>query len=128
MIVAWNPEHHLPLIGSWLSARGKAADAGDARLYPSTGLVVDRCAAGFVFTTNAPLVGYLDGLVTDPAAPVRRRYFATRLLLSRICEMAKGLGVELLMVATDVRGLVGICEKEGFSMYGSGFSYLCKRV
>lgn len=127
-IERWAPERHLGVIGSWLRARGQADDAGDARLYPSTGLVVDQCAAGFLFTTNAPLVGYLDGLVTDPAAPVRRRHAATKLLCLRLADEAAELGVELLLMSSNIRGVLQVCKRVGFSTYGTGFEYLAMRV
>ena len=106
---------------AWLRAWGQADGAGDARLYPSTGFVVDQCAAGFVYTTNAPLVGYLDGIVTDPAAPARRRYFALECLCIALREEAHAAGLEVLFANTNVRGLAAISKRLGFHTYGTGF-------
>lgn len=128
IVEPWDPNSHLSLMADWLRQRGHAIGAGDARLYPSTGFVVDRCAAGFIFVTNAPLVGYLDGLVTDPAAPARRRYFATRLLLDRVTDLAATLGIELLLLSTNAKGLVSVCKRAGFTAHGSGFQFLGKQV
>lgn len=117
----WDPDIHLALLGNWLHERGQATGAGDARLYPSTGFVVDGCAIGFVYATNAPLVGYIDGIVTDPAAPARRRYFALECLCVVLRQEAKALGIEVLFANTNVRGLSAISKRLGFQTYGSGF-------
>lgn len=122
----WDPARHLAILGEWLSARGQAANAGDARLYPSTGYVVDRCAVGFVYATNAPLVGYLDGIVTDPAAPARRRYLALESLCAALLKEADTLGIELLFASTNVKGLVDICKRSGFETYGIGFECITR--
>lgn len=126
MIERWDPEIHLALLASWFGARGHAETAGDARLYPSTGFVVDRCAVGFVYATNAPLVGYLDGFVTDPAAPVRRRYRALQRLLAALEEEAAALGITSLLASTNVRGLMVLGARAGFAVYGHGFAYMAK--
>ena len=122
----WDPDAHIDLLGSWLAERGQAADAGDARLYPSTGFVVDRCAIGFVYATNAPLVGYLDGIVTDPSASARRRLVALEELCDLLVDEAEKLGIALLYANTNIRGLVRICRRAGFVTYGSGFECVVK--
>ena len=123
----WNPEKHMPLLASWLKGRGQAEDAGDARYYPSTGFVVDECAMGFLYATNAPLVGYLDGIVTDPAAPARRRYHALEALCAMLLGLSREMGIELLCASTSINGLVGICQDFGFKVYGSGYKYIARK-
>lgn len=129
MIVArWDPEAHIPLLAEWFRRHGKTWTTGDANLYPSTGFVVDQCAVGFLYTTNAPLVGYLDGFVTDPSATVRRRHRATKRLCEALTDEARAHGISLLCAATNVPGLVGIGRRVGFESYGSGYEYLCRKV
>jgi hypothetical protein len=124
----WNPDIHLPLLEGWFFRHGKPPHAGDARLYPSTGFLVDQCAVGFLFTTNAPLVGYLDGFVTDPAVSGRRRLRAMERVVSCLEDEAKKHGIELLFAATNVRGLVALGHRAGFASYGTGFDYLVRKV
>lgn len=124
----WSPEAHLPMLANWLYRHGKPPHAGDARLYPPTGFVVDGCSVGFLFTTNAPLVGYVDGFVTDPAVPARRRLRATERVVELLAEEAKSLGIELLFASTNVRGLAAIGRRQGFATYGKGFDYLVRKV
>lgn len=122
----WTPEDHLPLLGEWLRGWGKALDAGDARLYPSSGFVVDRCAVGFVYATNAPLVGYLDGILTDPAATAKRRLLSLERLCAELVTEAGALGIGLLYASTNAKGLLRICKRHGFRTYDTGFDCLVR--
>lgn len=122
----WNPKRHLDLLGSWLAKREQATSAGDARLYPSTGFVVDRCAIGFLYCTDAPHVGYIDGIVTDPAVPTRRRHAALTQLCASIVEAADEKGIRLLFGSTNFRGLSRISERHGFRTYGEGFRMIVR--
>lgn len=122
----WDPDTHLELLGNWLRIRKQADDAGDARLYPSTGFVVDQCAIGFLYATNAPHVGYLDGIVTDPAAPARRRHRALERLCRALVAEAESLGIRMLVGSTNVRGLTTICKRQGFITYGQGFDLISR--
>lgn len=125
-VEAWTPETHLPLLGSWLKQRGQANDAGDARLYPSTGFVVDQCAIGFLYCTDAPLIGYLDGIVTDPAASARRRYAALTRLCTLLSEAADAKGIRQLVASTRVSGLLRICKRNGFRSYETGHEFIVR--
>lgn len=117
----WDPDRHLPLLRSWLVARGQASDTGPSDLYPDTGLVVGGAAVAFLYCTNAPGVAYLDGLVTDPAAPPRRRREAVELLCRRLVEMADERGVRVTWCMTGVGGLEPILLGSGFELRGVGF-------
>lgn len=121
-IERWDPDKHLGVLGGWLRARGQALDAGDAKLYPSTGFLVGRCAVGFVYATNAPHVGYLDGIVTDPKATGRQRYLALQDLCVELVGEAEHLGIKLLWATSDVKGLSRICARNGFVTYRTGFT------
>ena len=93
-------------------------------MYPPTGYLVDGCAIGFLYATNAPLFGYLDGIVTDPAAPARRRYRALNYLCVLLKDEAQALGIRILIASTAIRGLLGICKRHGFITYERGHEFI----
>lgn len=122
----WSPDRHLSLLGEWLSKRGQADNAGDARLYPSTGFVVDQCVIGFLYATDAPYLGFLDGFVTDPAASARRRLAALERLCAALTGAADARGIKVLVASTNVRGLQRLSRRHGFSKYGDGFEMVVR--
>lgn len=123
----WDPAKHLDLLGSWLRARKQADDAGDARMYPPTGFVIDECVIGFLYATNAPLIGYLDGVVSDPAVPAQRRFHAIEALCATLLGEARLRGIEILCAATPVMSLAGVCQDFGFKVVGTGYQYLARK-
>lgn len=122
----WDPERHLPLLSTWLQGWGQADSAGDARMYPPTGYLIDDCALGFLYQTNAPLMGYLDGFVTDPAVSARRRHSALTVLCVALTHEARQRGIQYVVAATAVRGLQRIGRDLGFEVVGNGYQYLAR--
>ena len=124
-VVAWDPSAHLPLIGQWLDGWGLEY-VSDASLYPPTGYVVDGCAAGFIYSTNAPGLAFIDNLVTDPKAAPRDRYVAICRLTTALLELADGMGVKLIMGTSNIRGVIRICESQGFKVYDKGYELIAR--
>jgi hypothetical protein len=127
LVERWDPEKHLDILTGWLRAREEAEDAGPPGLYPPTGFVVDNCAAGFLFVTNAPLIGYIDGIATDPHVTSRRRYHAIEALLAVLLNESRHHGIRLLCAATAVVGLSGMGQQFGFKVLGHGYQYLGRK-
>lgn len=121
-LVPWKPDEHLPLLRSWLHARGLEIDHGGSSLYPKTGFVAGNCAVAFLYLTNAPGVAYLDGLVTDPAAPVKLRLRAVEALCRALCEVADSRGVKVVWCMTPVEGLEPVLRRSGFQLLDAGFA------
>lgn len=115
----WNPKKHLPQLGAWHRAHGTAPHAGDARLYPSTGFVVDSCVVGFLFTTNAPHTAFIDHFSTNPSASTRRIHAALTRLIAELVNEAKTLGIQWVKGATAQPGIVRIALRQGFRNTGA---------
>ncbi len=127
-IERWDPEFHLPLLSKWMVARGGSPEVGDARMYPPTGLVVDDCAAGFLFLTNAPLFGYLDSFITNPDAPGERRYKAMKLLFEVLIEEADSAGVRLLAGVSTASLIIHLGLESGFKLYETGLTHIVRNA
>lgn len=122
----WNPAIHLELLSEWLRGRDQAPGAGEPGLYPPTGFVVERCAVGFLYVTNAPLVAYMDGVVTDPSSSMRQRFHAIDRLCAELLKEADRCGIELVFVSTNVKGLIDICKRNGCVTYATGFECMVR--
>lgn len=88
--------------------------------------MVNRCAVGFVYLTNAPAVGYIDGFIVDPSASAKRRYRALITLLDALLAEAARNGVTALMANTSVEGLIRIGEAAGFVRVGERLTCLVR--
>lgn len=113
MIARWNPEEHMPLLGSWLRERGMADGAGWSEMYPPTGFVVDGIAVGFLYRTDAPHVAWLDGVVTDPKSNRADRASALSRLITELYAEADRTGIRLVFATTSAPSLVELGEACG---------------
>lgn len=111
---------HAPLLAAWQRARGLPGDVGPRELYPRTGLVVDGCAAGFLYRTDARGVAYLDGFIADPAVDADRRARALDILVAELVRAADEGGVVALWAQTPHRSLVEVGERHGFRKWSTG--------
>jgi hypothetical protein len=118
MIERWNPAEHMPLLGKWLVARGLTTGAGWEELYPATGFVVDGCAIGFLYRTDAPHVGWLDGIVSDPDVPKTVRGPALYVLCKELYAEAERQGLRLVWATTAAPTLVAIGGELGAQVFG----------
>ena len=121
----WDPDIHLPLVCKWLSGWG-LEHIVDPDMYPPTGFVVDDCAAGFIYSTNAPSVAYIDNLITDSSANPRIRYSAIGRLTQALLQMADDMGIRLIMGTSNIRGVIRICEARGFKVYDKGYELIAR--
>jgi hypothetical protein len=126
LVERFMPERHLRIVETWLTARGFSIRAGEAGFYPPTGFLVGRMVCGFVYLTNAPKVGYIDNVISDPRVPRGRRREALESLCSELLREANEKGVELLYANTSHRSLIDICKSRGFVPYGDGFTCLVR--
>ncbi len=97
---AWDLVKHGPTLVEWSRLRGQGCMP---ELYPSTGLVVGDCVAGFLFLTNSP-VAYIDGLTSDPQAPRIRVGRAIGILVRSLRRLARSHHRSYVLLST---GLVG---------------------
>jgi hypothetical protein len=123
-IEPWDPEIHMPMLTKWCAQSGFTP--GHLGFYPPNGYVVDKCAVGFLFRTDAPKLGYIDNVYTDQTVPALKRVKAIQLLCRKLCERADQLEVELVYAFTDMIALDRICQKNGFIRFGKEFSCLIR--
>lgn len=112
MVRAYQPSD-LATLNRWYVARGLAPVTAD--LLPPTGYLVEDVAAGFYLRTDAPGIGFLDGFVTCPTAPLRARREAVVAIAERIVAQAEDEGVTRLCGFTRSRGMCRLVEELGFS-------------
>ncbi len=119
MIERFDPAKHLPLISSWHRALG-FGDGPDLRVLPATGFVADGCVVGFLYATDSALA-WIEGLLSDPAAPLTRRRAAGDVLLEALCAEAKHLGYLRVVGAPSRRSLANSMRRHGFKVFDGRF-------
>jgi hypothetical protein len=88
------------------------------RALPELGFIVDDVAAGFLYRTDAPELAFLDGFVTNPAAPLRARRHAVQELVEELCNAAYVHGVGCVAGMTEHRSLARLVQRHGFRPIG----------
>lgn len=127
MIERFDYDKHAPLLAGWQRARGFGGDIGGRELYPRFGLIVDGCVVGFLYRTDAPRAGYLDGVIADPYADADRRAKAIDVLCEELVREADAAGIVLLWAQTAHPSLVGVCKRNGFLQFGTGYACLVRK-
>lgn len=117
---------HGPVIGRWLRERGHSSDIGTRDLYPDFGVVVDDCVVGFLYRTDAPKVGYLDGVIADPGVTTVRRLRAIDALCAELVRHADAAGLKLLWAQSAHESLVEVCERNAFIKFGTRYTCLVR--
>lgn len=103
----------LPEINAWYVARGLPEATTDD--LGEIGYIAEGTAVGFLLRTEAKRVAMLDAFVTNPAAPLRKRYDAIAGIASWLCVDATELGVTSLGGFTKSRGILTLARRLGFS-------------
>lgn len=124
MIVPWNPTLHMPLLGKWLKTRNQADGAGGRELYPATGYVVDNIVVGFLYRTDAPGVGWIDGIVSDPGSSESDRAVALKSLVRELYAEADRQGLTLVWACTAVPSLIALGQAAGAKVFQTGLTCL----
>jgi len=102
----------LSTVNSWRAARGMRPLRPDA--LPKIGLMVEGLAAGFLFETESPEVAILDSFITNPEAPLRKRYRACQEILAALGKLAAEKGISRLVGFTDSRGVADMAARLGY--------------
>lgn len=101
----------LAAMNGWYTARGQPQVFGDA--LPAYGLVVRGVAVGFLYSTDST-IAFADGYVTNPAAPLRERALALRLITRAILSEAKRRGYRTVLGICASPGLGRLVRRLGF--------------
>ncbi len=98
----YSEQAHYYTLGNWYVARKMSIVPAQA--LPPTGYVVPGVAAGFCWHTNST-VAWIDNMITNPAAPVIRRYAALQAIVLRLEAEAIAAGHHHLMILGQLRGV-----------------------
>lgn len=120
MIERFDYDKHALLLSAWQRARNIPEDIGPRELYPRFGIVVDDCVVGFLYRTDAPGVGHLDGVIADPYASTELRTKAIDVLCTELVKEADKSGLVMLWAHTSAPSLIEVCERNGFRRWASG--------
>ncbi len=124
MIAAWNPSLHMPLLTKWLRERKQAENAGWRELYPATGYVADHIAVGFLYRTDAPDVGWIDGIVSDPNSSEDDRAVALKSLVRELYAEADRQGLKVVWACTAVPSLIALGQAAGAKVFQTDMTCL----
>lgn len=91
-------------------------------MYPPTGLICPKVAAGFLVTTDT---GYalLENFVTNPEVPIRERRSAVVRIGLALEKIAKERGVKLLFSITNHPSIRNSCVGNGYKKLNKIFIY-----
>lgn len=104
--------HDLGQVNAWHAARGLPPLS--AEVLPVFGLLIDGVAAGWLYRTDAPAICLLDGLVTNPAAPLRARSRAVRSIVEGLTAGAKAGGARSVIAFTKRPSMHRFISRLGF--------------
>lgn len=103
-------------LNRWYEKRRLSAVPGT--MLPKLGLFAPGVAAGFLYRTDSS-VALIDGLVTNPVAPLRVRREAVAAIVDGLRSLAKERGVSHLVAMTERRSTRRVAERAGFAAIGT---------
>lgn len=103
-------------MNGWYAARGQSPLS--IALLPEYGVLEPGVAAGFLYRTDAPSLGLLDGFVSNPEAPLRERAEALKEIAAHLVQSAKRQGVVILMAMCKSRGIERLAGRMGLHPIG----------
>jgi hypothetical protein len=112
-VEAWSRAAHWDLLESWAVARGLPG-LGFEDCYPHSGFVVDDCAAGFLYRTDAPGLAWVGSIIASPHVPKERRRAALRELIRALKGVALKTGVRHLVSFPGPLPLAKMMAEEGW--------------
>lgn len=112
-----------PLLDSWWSAQGWPAIP--LTHLPATGIIVDECAAGFLYKTDSQFA-LLEFVVGDPAVDKTRRQAAVDRVVECLTFMAGEAGYTAIFATIRHPRLQKAYEKSGFVVSDTGMNSMVR--
>lgn len=112
-----------PLLDGWWSAQGWPPVA--IELLPQTGVIVDECAAGFLYKTDSRFA-LLELVVGDPAVDKERRQAAVDKVVDCLTFMAGEAGYTAIFATIRHPRLQKAYEKAGFVVSDKGMNSMVR--
>lgn len=111
----YNPNADYPMVCEWRKGHGK--QPVEQRFLPPIGLIAEldnqAIAAGWLIKTDAG-VGLLEHGVSNPTAPKRSIYQATRMITEQLSLIAAEMGLSQVWGVVCNRGLSRMYRESGF--------------
>ena len=92
---------------------------------PKTGIIVDDCAAGFIYSTDSS-VCLLEFVVVDPRIEKTKRRLALDCLLCEVEKIAKNQGFKIIFTSVSHKGLIERYKTNGYSVSDNNMTNLIK--
>jgi hypothetical protein len=102
-------------VAAWYRARGESPPPADS--LPTLGRIEPGVAALFAYRTDST-VALLEGAITNPGAPARRRGAAVSAMTEDLLEELRGYGYRHAVVTTRSAGVRRFVERLGFKESG----------
>jgi hypothetical protein len=109
----------------WLKGHGKKPIS--LGLIPTTGLVVDQTAMGFLYLTNSG-AAWIENLVSNPGASATSVALAINEIVEELVEMAKRYGVHQIYALTTRKSVATWGQKLGFDQNDESYQVLSRRL
>lgn len=82
-------------------------------VFPTTGLIVDNVAAGFIYFTNSP-IAWIENFVTNPEVSPFKRSKAISLIAEGLIQLAVDGGFKYCQATTSLHSVGRRAEQFGF--------------
>ena len=92
---------------------------------PKTGLIVDECAAGFLYATDSN-IAWLEWVVADKFAEKLKRSRAIDALIYELCEAARIQGFKLIFTSVKHDRLEKRYLNQGFNKGDTGVTQMIR--
>lgn len=112
-ICSWWKEHEWPLI--------------PLSFLPKTGIIVDDCAAGFLYSTDSGLC-WLEFVVVDKNSDKEKRRKALDVLILEASALAKTMGFSAMFSSLSHDGLINRYKKHGFQVTDKNMTNLIRVI
>jgi len=113
MLVGWWKKHDFP--------------PPPERYLPQVGIIVDECAAGWLYETGTPLA-WVEWVVGDPDCDKLKRRQALGGLLVTLLQIAKTKGITDIFTSSNHPGWIETLKENGFIVADNNVTQLIRRI
>ena len=94
---------------------------------PTTGIIVDDCAAGFIYSTDSKIC-WLEFIVVDPKSDKTYRREALNTLMNEAAKIAKEMGHSAIFTSASHEGLIERYKNNGFKVTDKNMTNLMRII
>lgn len=94
---------------------------------PTTGIIVDNCAVGFIYSTDSKIC-WLEFIVVDPKSDKTHRREALNILINEAAKIAKEMGHSAIFTSTSHEGLIERYKNNKFNVTDKNITNLMRII